>query len=143
MHEEQLLATWAERLGFAELSKEPGLVHGWGDMEVAFGVRHELDGYTVVTQNRGHWSTTGHFATLADADAFLLVCFGVIWRADRGLEDVFPADPAPRATIVHADGGYIAEVDGHRAVLARRSDAKRYTYVAGKSLREVADFLLA
>lgn len=112
-------------------------------MEVAYAVRREESGYSVAKQNRGDWTTLGRFADLEDADAFALVCLGAIWRADRGLGDVFPADPAPGATITQTDGGYEVEAGGRRAFLRQRPDAKRFTYVAGRGLREVADFLMA
>jgi len=139
----QTLATWADRLKMLPLPAAPSTVHAWGDMEVAYAVRREDAGFSVAKQNRGVWTTLGRFPGRSEADAFLLVCLGAIWRADQGLGDIFPPDPAPETTITQVDGGYDVEARGHRAFLRQRPDAKRYTHVAGRSLREVADFLMA
>lgn len=140
---DRTLSTWAGAAGFPQRIDDAELVHGWGDIEVAYGVRREGEQFAVVRQDRGQWSTKGRLDRLADADAFLLVCFGTVWRANRGLADVFPVQPAPGATITPTDAGYLAEVADSRGWFPLRSDAKRFTYVGGRTLAEVEAFLRA
>lgn len=140
MDDSALLAEWAARVGMVPLS-DPTAVHAWGDMENGFAVRPAGRGYEVAYANRGAWTAQGRFDSVEEADAFLLGCLGAIWRADQGLADVFPAPPAPGSTIDQVTDGYEVHANGRRAHLRKRSDAKRYTYLAGMTLHHVADFL--
>lgn len=142
MDDAAILAMWANRLSYLPLTGDGTLLVGWGDLETAFAIRRDSEGYTVDKQSRGQWATLGRFASRSEAEAFLAVCLTSIWRADRGLGDAFPAEPAPDTSITRTEEGYDVEAEGHRAFLRQRTDAKRYTHIAGRGLQQVNDFLL-
>lgn len=133
---------WADRLSYLPLTGDGRLLVGWGDLETAFAIRQDREGFTVDKQSRGQWTTLGRFSSRSEAETFLAVCLASIWRADRGLGDVFPAEPAPDTTVTRIDQGYDVEARGHEASFRQRTDAKRYTYVAGLGLRQVNGFLM-
>lgn len=142
MDDESLLAQWADRAGMPAAVKAPGVVHGWGDMEVSLRVRASESGFDVIRSVRGSETVEGRFDALADADAFLLASFGSFWRADRGLGDAFPEDPATGTTLTKTDDGWLAEANGRQAAFRLRRDAKRFTRIAGLTLADVATLLL-
>ncbi|MEI3868744.1 hypothetical protein V6S02_16800 [Microbacterium sp. CCNWLW134] len=142
MDDAGILALWADRLSFLPLTDDGTFLVGWGDLETAFALRQDPAGFTVDKQSRGQWATLGRFSARTEAEPFLAVCLASIWRADRGLGDVFPAEPAPDTSITRTDEGYDVEAGGHHASFRQRSDAKRYTYVAGRGLQKVNDFLM-
>ncbi|WP_164478118.1 hypothetical protein [Microbacterium sp. ABRD28] len=142
MDDAGILALWADRLGYLPMTDDGTFLVGWGDLETAFAIREDSEGFTVDKQSRGQWATLGRFSARSEAEAFLAVCLASIWRADRGLGDVFPADPAPDTTVTRTDEGYDVGAGGHHASFRQRSDAKRYTYVAGRGLQKVNDFLM-
>ncbi|NYF15247.1 hypothetical protein HDC37_000059 [Microbacterium sp. AK009] len=142
MDDAGILASWADRLSYLALTKDGSFLVGWGDLETAFAIREAPAGFTVDKQSRGQWATLARFSSLSEAKAFLAVCLASIWRADRGLGDIFPAEPAPDTTVTRTDQGYDVETRGHRASFRQRTDAKRYTYVAGHGLQRVNALLM-
>ncbi|WP_267318119.1 hypothetical protein [Mycolicibacterium mucogenicum] len=143
MDDTELLSAWAAKVRMLLPASGPQVVHGWADMEIGYEVRRDVDGYLVVKTDRGNVSTRGTFDSLADADAYLLACLGSIWRADHGLDDIFPAGAAEGLTPKRGASGWSVEVAGRRAVFTRESDADRYTHIAGKSLGDVAALMRA
>jgi hypothetical protein len=133
---------WADRLGYLPMTSDGTFLVGWGDLETAFAIRQDREGFTIDKQSRGQWATLGWFSSRSEAEAFLTVCLASIWRADRGLGDVFPVEPAPDTAVIRTDQGYDVEARGNRASFRQRTDAKRYTYVAGRELQRVNDFLM-
>lgn len=114
------------------------VVHGWAGMEIGYEVTRDDNVYFVVRTERGNVGTRGWFDSLADADVFLLMCLGAIWRADHSLRDIFPAGAAEGLTPTHDARGWSLDVSGRRAVFAAQSDADRYTHVVGMELGDVA-----
>ena len=144
MDDVSVLADAASMIGMAPLTPREGVVHGWGDMEVAFAVERDGDGFLVRREDRGRSSVMGRFPELTEADAFLLMILGSIWRTNRGLGDPFPAEPAPGAVVERLDaGGYRVDAHGYSAVVASRVYASRYAHVAGSGMQAVAELLLA
>ena len=143
MPDDTLLSWWANAVGMSPLTRNSSLIHGWGDMEVAFAVERDGEGFAVVREDRGRWTVIGRFSEIREADSFLLTCFVAIWRANRGLDDNLPADPPSGSEISSVDGGYQVDSRGHRAVLTTSTDAKRYSHVAGLDSQAIVDVLTA
>ncbi|KAB7760319.1 MULTISPECIES: hypothetical protein [Mycobacteriaceae] len=143
MEDTELLSEWAARAGMLLHASDTRVVHGWAGMEIGYEVRRDGTGYLVVKTDRGNASTRGRFDSLSDADAYVLMCLGSIWRADHGLGDIFPAGAAEGFRPKHDASGWSVEVAGRRAVFTYESDAGRYTHVAGKGLGNVAALMQA
>lgn len=133
-----LLSAWAAKVGMLLPASGPQVAHGWSNLEIGYEVRDGDNGYLVVKTDRGTISTWGRFDALVDADKFLLMCLGSIWRADHNVGDVFPVGAADGWTASPEIDGWSVVVSERRAVFADQFHADRYTHLMGMNLAEVA-----
>ncbi|WP_440774888.1 hypothetical protein [Microbacterium sp. 22296] len=106
-------------------------------------VRRAADStWQVDIENRGARTIEAVFAMEADADRFLLMRFGVLWRLERGFDDCFPLSPAEGVDVKASGSGYAVRAGTGSAEILSKRQAIRFSHVAGESLAAVSARLM-
>lgn len=139
-----MLESWAERAGLDLPAKGHDIVHGWGDMEVVYDVRHDETGFSLVWRDRASDRTVATFGTQDEADALLLSMLGRAWLSTQGVRPGAGTAPASGTTIDSVDGNYrVTDAAGRVSIFSSRNDAIWYSRFAGMSAQEVEAWLTA
>lgn len=78
----------------------------------------------------------------ADADRFLLMRFGVLWRLERGFDDCFPLSPAEGVDVEASGSGYTVRAGTGSVEILSKRQAIRFSHVSGESLAAVSARLM-
>nr|WP_154923602.1 hypothetical protein [Microbacterium testaceum] len=144
MNDDAILEMWAHRAGFPSRLAASDVARAWWNPETAFAVRRAADStWQVDIENRGERTIEAVFAMEADADRFLLMRFGVLWRLERGFDDCFPLSPAEGVDLEASGSGcnVVRARTGSAEILSERQ-AIRFSHVAGESLAAVSGRLM-
>lgn len=143
MDDDAILEMWAHRAGFPSRLAASDVARGWWSPETAFAVRRAADStWQVEIENRGARTIEAVFAMEADADRFLLVRFGVLWRLERGFDDCFPLSPAEGGDVEASGSGYTVRAGTGSVEILSKRQAIRFSHVAGESLAAVSARLM-
>lgn len=140
----ETLEMWAHRAGFPTPLRPGEATRGWWNPETALAVRRTADStWHVDIENRGSRTTEAVLETEEDANRFLLMRFGVLWRLEQGLEDCFPARADPSVVITEEGSVYSVRWNGRRAAIAGKRQAIRYSHVVDESLALIGARLMS
>ncbi|KSU54979.1 hypothetical protein [Microbacterium enclense] len=141
--DDAILEMWAHRAGFPSRLAASDVARGWWNPETAFAVRRAAAStWQVDIENRGARTIEAVFAMEADADRFLLMRFGVLWRLERGFDDCFPLSPAEGVDVEASGSGYTVRAGTGIVEILSKRQAIRFSHVAGESLAAVSARLM-
>lgn len=144
MDDNEILEMWAHRAGFPSPLRPGDAARGWWNPETALAVRRVADStWHVDIENRGTRTTEAFLETEEDANRFLLMRFGVLWRLEQGLEDCFPVRADPGVVIIEEESMYSVRWNGRRAAIAAKRQAIRYSHVVDEPLSRISARLLS
>lgn len=143
MDDNEILQMWAHRAGFPSPLRPGDATRGWWNPETAFAVRRSADSaWHVDIDNRGARTTEAIFETEDDANRFLLLRFGVLWRLERGLEDCFPGRADPGVEVSQEGALCSVRWNGRRAAIAAERQAIRYSHIVDEPLSRISARLM-
>ncbi|MBN9212882.1 MAG: hypothetical protein BGO45_16555 [Microbacterium sp. 71-36] len=143
MDDNEILEMWANRAGFPSPLRPGDATRGWWNAETALAVRRSADTtWHVDIENRGARTTEAFFETEQDANRFLLLWFGVLWRLERGLEECFSGRADPVVVISEEGSGYSVRWNGRSAAIAAKRQAIRYSHVVDEPLSRISARLM-
>lgn len=138
--DDTVIAAWARK---AKMTLPSGgdVLHGWGDMEIAYDVRDHHGRIAVDNVSRGDRRILATFAHVDDADRLLLLLLASVWRS---LEQMPALRASGYSTTVHTDTGPTSITLDWRGGDAEfsaggsgRFYSSRYSYLAGRSVDEM------
>lgn len=94
-------------------------------------------------ENRGDRTEEAILETEEDANRFLLMRFGVLWRLEEGLEDCFHVRADPGVVIIEEESMCSVRWNGRRAAIAAERQAIRYTHVVDGPLSRISARLMS
>lgn len=143
MDDNEVLAMWAQRAGFRSPLRPGDATRGWWNPETAFAVRRAADSaWHVDIENRGARTTEAITETEDDANRFLLLRFGLLWRLERGLDDCFPGRADPGVEVSQEGSVYSVRWNGWSAEIAAKRQAIRYSHVVDEPLSRISARLM-
>ncbi|WP_022879361.1 hypothetical protein [Microbacterium sp. B19] len=143
MADDEILEMWAQRAGFSSPLRPADATRGWWNPEAAFAVRRVADSaWHVDIENRGTRTTEAFLETEEDANRFLLMRFGVLWRLEQGFDDGFRAQPDPGVVISEEGAAYWVRWNGRSAAIAGKRQAIRFSHVVDESLARISARLM-
>ncbi|MBT9605264.1 hypothetical protein [Microbacterium sp.] len=93
-------------------------------------------------ENRGARATEAFLETEEDANRFLLMRLGVIWRFQQGFDDGFPAQADPGVVISEEGSVYAVRWNGRGAAIAAERRAIRYSHIVDEPLARISARLM-
>lgn len=143
MDDNEILEMWAHRAGFPTPLRPGEATRGWWNPETALAVRRTADStWHVDIENRGSRTTEASLDTEEDANRFLLMRLGVLWRLERGLEDCFPSRADTGVTVNEEGAVYSVRWNGRSAAIAAERQAIRYSHVVDEPLSRISARLM-
>ena len=140
----EILEMWAHRAGFPTPLRPGEATRGWWNPETSLAVRQTADStWHVDIENRGSRTTEAVLETEEDANRFLLMRFGVLWRLEQGLEDCFPVQADPGVVISEEGSEYSVLWNGRSAAIAAKRQAIRYSHVVDEPLSRISARLMS
>ncbi len=144
MDDSEILEMWAHRAGFPSPLRPGDAERGWWNPETALAVRRVADStWHVDIENRGTRTTEAFLETEEDANRFLLMRFGVLWRLEQGLDDCFPVRVDPGVVVSEEGAVYSVRWNGRSAAIAARRQAIRYSHVVDEPLSRISARLMS
>lgn len=144
MDDNEILEMWAHRTGFPSWLRPGDATRGWWNPETALAVRRTADStWHVDIENRGDRTEEAILETEEDANRFLLMRFGVLWRLEEGLEDCFHVRADPGVVIIEEESMCSVRCNGRRAAIAAERRAIRYTHVVDGPLSRISARLMS
>lgn len=144
MDDNEILEMWAHRAGFPSPLRPGDAARGWWNPETALAVRRVADStWHVDIENRGTRTTEAFLETEEDANRFLLMRLGVLWRLEQGLDDCFPARVDPGVVVSEEGAVYSVRWNGRSAAIAAKRQAIRYSHVVDEPLSRISARLMS
>ena len=144
MEDSEILEMGAHRAGFPSPLRPGDATRGWWNPETALAVRRIADStWHVDIENRGARRTEASLDTEEDANRFLLMRFGVLWRLEQGLDDCFPAEAGVGVVIGQEGSMNSVRWSGRSAAIAAKRQAIRYSHVVDEPLSRISARLMS
>lgn len=136
-----LVRRWAALAGALIPAQEPCVVMGWGDPETQWAVVADRDVFIANRESHGRTFWMADFTRDVDARRYLLLQFGLAWRADQHRGSLFPAGFAPGSTVEKVPRGMALRWDVGSATFATRPEARQFSFITHMTLEEISEWM--